>query len=97
MSQYEWRTLTVPLTNTKNACDRCGVELQVGQWPWCPHEDARNFGEAPLEPYVDHNLGPEPVEIRTRGERRAIMSKAHLDYHDVSKKLRGRVYVDLHR
>ena len=78
-------------------CDKCGAELRIGEWPWCPHGDARYFGEEPLEPYIDHNLGPEPIEIRTRGERRAIMSRNHLDYHDVSKKLRGRLYVDLHR
>ena len=23
-------------------CDDCGAELQVGQWPWCPHEDAHD-------------------------------------------------------
>ena len=78
-------------------CDKCGAELMVGQWPWCPHEDARNFGEAPLEPYMDEHLGPEPVEITTRAQRRAIMSQAHLDYLDVSGKKRGKVYVDLHR
>ena len=78
-------------------CDICGAELRIGEWPFCPHGDARYFGEEPLEPYIDHNLGPEPVEIRTRGERRAIMSRNHLEYNDVSKKLRGRLYVDLHR
>ena len=83
-------------------CDKCGAELQVGQWPFCggdpaKHEDARGFGEAPLEPYMDEHLGPEPVEITTRAQRRRIMSQAHLDYLDVSGKKRGKVYVDLHR
>jgi hypothetical protein len=76
-------------------CDSCGAELQIGEWPWCPHGDARGFGDKPIEPYMDEMLGPEPVEITSRGQRRAIMSKAHLDYHDVSRSKRGRIYVDM--
>lgn len=83
-------------------CDKCGAELQIGEWPFCKgdpsaHAPMTHFGDEPLTPYIDHNLGPEPIEIRTRGERRAIMSRNHLDYHDVSRKKRGQLYVDLHR
>ena len=83
-------------------CDKCGAELKVGEWPFCngdpaAHILATNFGEQPLEPYIDHNLGPEPVEITTRSQRRAIMARQHFEYHDVSRKKRGRIYVDLHR
>lgn len=78
-------------------CDKCGTELRVGQWPWCPHEDARNFGEDPLEPYWDEHLGPEPVHVTTRAERRRVMAGRDLEYKDVSRKRRGRVYVDLGR
>ena len=76
------------------------MKCEHGVTPWwdCdPCRGSATFGDTPLEPYVDHNLGPEPVEITSRAQRRAIMSKAHLDYHDVSKKIRGRVYVDMHR
>lgn len=78
-------------------CDVCEVELQVGQWPWCPHEDARGFGDAPIEPYFDENITSTGEWITTRAQRRRIMSKNNLDYHDVSKKRRGRLYIDLHR
>lgn len=78
-------------------CDKCGSELRIGAWPWCPHEDASHFGEQPLEPYWDENICQGGAMITTRGERRAIMAREHLDYHDVSKKRRGRLYVDLHR
>jgi hypothetical protein len=54
-----------------------------------------HFGDEPLTPYIDENLCSEPVEIRTRGERRRLMSKNHLDYADVSHKKRGRIYVTL--
>ena len=72
-------------------CDRCNAELKVGDWPFCPHEhvDHCQLGEEPLEPYWDHNLAPDPVYITTRGERRKLMSKNHLEYLDVSSKKRG--------
>ena len=76
------------------------MKCEHGITPWwdCdPCRGSASFGEAPLEPYMDEHLGPEPVEITTRAQRRRIMSQAHLDYLDVSKKIRGRVYVDLHR
>lgn len=75
-------------------CESCGAEITFGQWPWCPHEKASNFGEDPLEPYYDGEL---EAEITTRAGRRAIMAEKHLEYHDVSKKRRGRLYIDLHR
>lgn len=76
-------------------CDKCGAELQIGAWPWCPHGDARGFGDAPLEPYFDEHISPSGEYITSRGQRRALMSKAHLDYNDVdpSKKKRGRLYL----
>lgn len=78
-------------------CDKCGSEINVGDWPFCPHGPAGRFGDDPIEPYWDENITQGGAMITTRGERRAIMSRAHLDYLDVSKKKRGRLYVDLHR
>ena len=85
-----------------SVCDECGAELEVGCWPFCggdpeAHVPVERFGDDPITPYMDEMLGPEPVEIRTRGERRRIMSQNHLEYLDVSKKKRGRVYVDFGR
>lgn len=81
-------------------CDRCGAELRIGDWPFCngdknQHVDARGFGDAPLEAYFDEHISPEGAYITTRGQRRALMSKGHLDYLDVSRKKRGRIYICL--
>jgi hypothetical protein len=73
-------------------CDKCGAELTIGAWPWCPHQDAHGFGDAPLEPYFDEHISASGEYITSRGQRRAIMSKNHLDYHDVSRKKRGKTY-----
>ena len=75
-------------------CDSCGAELKIGEWPWCPHGDARHFGEDPIEPYIDENLGHEPVEITSRAQRRKIMYERNLEYVTL-KKTRGNLYVDL--
>ena len=83
-------------------CDLCGAALKVGEWPFCngdpaAHVFASNFGEQPLEPYMDENIAANPIEITTRGQRRAIMRASGLEYKDVSRKKRGRIYVDMHR
>ena len=75
-------------------CDLCKQTYTVGEWPWCPHGSAKHFGEDPLEPYVDENLGHEPVEITSRAQRRRIMSQRKLEYANI-KKTRGFTYVDL--
>ncbi len=78
-------------------CERCGIKLKVGDWPFCSgdptkHVSAIGFGEQPLTPYFDTELG---AEVRTRGERRRLMREKGLDYLDVSNKKRGKVYVTL--
>lgn len=95
-------------------CEKCGGEVQIGDWPFChgdpaQHVPAHTFGDLPLEPYVDEHIAPGGTDvgydsegnpyrghlITTRGERRAIMSKHHADYLDVSSKKRGKVYIYL--
>lgn len=78
-------------------CERCGAPLKVGDWPFCngdptQHVSGVTFGEEPLTPYFDHELG---AEVRTRGERRALMRDKGLDYVDLSSKRRGKIYVTL--
>ena len=71
------------------------MKCEHGITPWWDCDPCRNsasFGEEPISPYWDENLGPEPIHITTRSERRQIMSRNNLEYHDVSKKRRGRIY-----
>lgn len=77
-------------------CDECGAVLNaINLWPFCGGDPAKHarvahFGEDPLEGYIDGNLQHDPVEITTRGQRRAIMSKNGIEYKDVSRKTRGK-------
>lgn len=61
------------------ACDKCGKELQVGEFPFCPH----GFLERPLAVIDDQivggarffeNLGHEPVWIESKSQLRAEMA-----------------------
>lgn len=76
------------------------MKCEHGIMPWWDCEPCRGsatFGDDPIAPYVDENIGPDPVEITTRGQRRAIMRAGNLEYKDLSSKRRGKVYVDLGR
>jgi len=76
------------------------MKCEHGITPWwdCdPCRTSSHFGEDPLEPYWDEHLAADPVHITTRHERRQIMSRNSLEYKDVSKKRRGKVYVDMGR
>jgi hypothetical protein len=61
-------------------CTECG-----GPHPWWNHSRPAGyiFGDAPLESYMDENLSTETggVEITTRGQRRRLMERQHLEYH----------------
>lgn len=80
-------------------CERCGLELQIGMFPFC-HGDPMDHGkwygaEEPIAPYFDEHISAEGAEIRTRGERRRLMRQNGLEYKDLSKAKRGRVYAFL--
>lgn len=78
-------------------------------WDCDPCRGSATFGDEPTQPYVDEHIAPGGTDvgydsegnryyghrITTRGERRRIMSKHHLDYEDVSRKKRGKVYICL--
>lgn len=76
-------------------CDECGTVLtEMNIWPFCrgdasKHVRVEHFGDDSIEGYIDTNLGPQDVEITTRGQRRAIMRKNGLEYKDVTRKKRG--------
>lgn len=48
-------------------CDRCGQVYSIGDWPYCPHGEARTFGNNPFHEYVDENLVPDHLSGKTVG------------------------------
>jgi hypothetical protein len=80
-------------------CEKCGKEVHIGDWPYCPHEYAVGFGEEPIEPYVDEHVASGGTDIgydslgnpyfghliTTRAQRRRLMERGGLDYRDKPK------------
>jgi hypothetical protein len=56
-------------------CDRCGVPLTIGDWPFCPHGRGTYAAVADDIPggLTLHNLGPEPVTVYSHTQRRRLM------------------------
>jgi hypothetical protein len=62
-------------------CEKCHAVLEVGSFPFCPHGNGFSRVAGDETDYVDHNLGPEPIRIRSWSQRRALMAARGLqDY-----------------
>jgi hypothetical protein len=55
-------------------CDRCHRELRIGDFPFCPHGNGFSRVNGDECDYIDHNLGREPIRIRSWSQRRALMA-----------------------
>jgi hypothetical protein len=68
-------------------CEKCGKEIQVGEWPFCPHgfpivglsvqDDSIPGGE------TIENLAPTPVTFHSRSEKRRYLKE-----HGIHEKVR---------
>ena len=59
-------------------CEKCGVALQVSDFPFCPHGPIRTNVNGDECDYVDENLGPEPIRITSWSQRRQLMAERGL-------------------
>lgn len=62
-------------------CEKCGAELAVGDWPFCPH--GRVGGYASFKDdipggLVVENYGPQPMRFDSHSERRRYMKEQGL-------------------
>lgn len=62
-------------------CEHCGVELQVGSWPFCTGGHGSGVSRVNSDEcdYIDHNLGRDPIRITSWSQRRAIMQARGLE------------------
>lgn len=81
-------------------CDLCGRDVQIGDWPYCPHPHGNNL-QKPIEPHTDEMLGggefrtiSEKVKymdahaIVPRGEARPDRSDTYLRQSDIRNAIR---------
>ena len=53
-------------------CDECGKELEIGDFPFCPH--GRPFYEHhPFIGFWDNNIAEQPVYIESDRQREKLM------------------------
>ena len=76
-------------------CDKCGQEILISEWPFCPHGSNVTFGEDSID-YVDEMIAEEPVRFTSRLQRRKFMDKQGLDFRAKLERPVGSVqYCDL--
>lgn len=67
-------------------CERCGADVAIGEWPWCPHGRAAHM--AVLDDTLPggarwmQNLGHEPVWVETRTQLRRELQDRGLRLRD---------------
>jgi len=57
-------------------CDECGREIELGQWPFCPHGTVREYH--PFIPFWDNHIAEEPVYIESDRHREKLMRQGGL-------------------
>lgn len=57
-------------------CDGCGQDVQIGDWPWCPHGRGDHLVS---HTYWDHTLRAE-VNTGPGGIRAKLMKERHLEH-----------------
>jgi len=53
-------------------CEKCNKEIQVGEWPWCPHGMPQGMlGE--YRAHWEENLSPEPVWVTSLAQKQKLL------------------------
>ena len=63
-------------------CDTCGLEMAVGEWPWCPHGQMRHFtveDDSIPGGMVIENLSPRPQKFYSKSEFKRAMELAGVE------------------
>lgn len=59
-------------------CEKCGEEVEIGAWPFCPHGETRFHVDA-FEPYYDEHLSTDGEWITSSRQRQKIMDRNGID------------------
>ncbi len=65
-------------------CERCGIELQIGDYPFCPHGHghATVIGDE-MDAIIENNGTPHPIRFRSKAAL-----NAHMHAHGLIAKVR---------
>ena len=79
---------TEPIYANHTPCPECGEYLEIGDWPWCPHESTRkrhHTAHAKERVVVFEN--PQTGEIRYPGRNDVPVPQRYIDQGFVRKEL----------
>lgn len=60
-------------------CEKCGIELQIGMWPYCKGaaEDHETYhqthGDTKSYPFVTKHFNGKPIEVTSAAHERSLM------------------------
>lgn len=57
------------------ACDKCGKDLAIGEWPFCPHGFGTNNVIGDEIDEINENVGHQPVRFTSRIEKRRYLKE----------------------
>lgn len=70
-------------------CEKCGVHIAVGEWPFCPHGPIRadpyratTFADSIPGGLTLENYGPHPVTVYSHTERKTLMASRGLELRE---------------
>lgn len=70
---------------TGTLCEKCNHYIQLGDFPFCPHEPTHAMivrDEIPGGMWLE-NYGPKPIKVHSHTERRQVMTERGLIEKDV--------------
>ena len=61
-------------------CEVCNKTLQIGQWPFCPHDLSNEY--SPWIKYVDEHMAPEPFVVDSAYHHDKVMKRLGVELRD---------------
>lgn len=66
---------------SKTICDECGKELEIGDFPFCPHGKVPKYFNKPFVPYWDEHISPDgPIYITSHRQRTRELKRNNMDF-----------------
>ena len=65
-------------------CEKCGKDIEIGDFPFCPHGKVERGFHTVFVPYVDHYISakPEGELVTSNRQRNQLLKANNLDYRD---------------
>ena len=65
-----------------DTCEKCGKDVRIGDFPFCPHEQVSPHYHTVFIPYVDHfgSSKPEGHLVTSHRDRMKMLKANNLDF-----------------